>query len=177
MTGRRRRRPGGGRSKEGTMTALTRRPARRRLQQRFFRVVNVPMRFLLGLPFATPLSGRLMLVHLSGRRTGKSYRQPVSYVRDGAVLLTPGGGNWKLNLQEGRPEHIRLRGRDVLARPEIVGEAGEIERLLGVIAAANPMAGRFVAIPKGPDGTLDRASLDAAVRYGFRIIRWHLDEG
>ena len=159
------------------MTALTRRPARRRLQQRFFRVVNVPMRFLLGLPFATPVSGRLMLVHLSGRRTGKSYRQPVSYVRDGAVLLTPGGGNWKLNLQEGRPEHIRLRGRDVLARPEIVGEAGEIERLLGVIAAANPMAGRFVAIPKGPDGTLDRASLDAAVRYGFRIIRWHLDEG
>jgi hypothetical protein len=64
----------------------------------------------------------------------------------------------------------------MLARPEIVTDTEEIERLLGIMTAANPMAGRFVAIPKGPDGRLDRARLDAAVRYGFRIIRWHLDQ-
>jgi len=154
------------------MTALTRRPARRRLQQRFFRVVNVPMRFLLGLPFATPLSGRLMLVHLSGRRTGKSYRQPVSYVRDGAVLLTPGGGNWKLNLAEGRAERIRLRGRDIHATPQIIANIDEIDRLLGVIANSNPTALRFVGIPRDPDGHFDRARLATAVHHGFRIIRW-----
>jgi hypothetical protein len=156
------------------MSTPTKRPLGRRIQQRVFRVLNVPMRAVLGLPFATPLSGRLMLVFLTGRRTGKSYRQPVSYVRDGTVLLTPGGGNWKLNLSDGRPERIRLRGRDVLARPQMVGDPDEIERLLGVMTAANPMADRFVAIPKGPDGRLDRARLDAAVRHGFRIIRWHL---
>ena len=157
------------------MSVRTKRPLRRRIRQRVFRVVNVPMRAVLGLPFATPLSGRLMLVFITGRRTGKSYRQPVSFVRDGTVLLTPGGGNWKLNLGDGRPERIRLRGRDVLARPEVVDDADEIERLLGILTAANPMADRFVAVPKGPDGRLDRASLDAAVRHGFRIIRWHLD--
>ncbi len=157
------------------MPARSKPPLGRRIQQRVFRVVNVPMRAVLGLPFATPPSRRLMLVFLTGRRTGKSYRQPVSYVRDGTVLLTPGGGKWKLNLTDGRPERIRLRGRDVLARPEIVGDADEIERLLGIMTAASPMAGRFVAIPKGPDGRLDRARLDAAVKYGFRIIRWHLD--
>jgi len=139
-------------------------------------MLNVPMRAALGLPFATPLSGRLMLVFLTGRKTGKSYRQPVSYVRDGQVLLTPGGGNWKLNLTDGQPERIRLRGQDVVARPQIVGDPAEIERLLEVITAANPMAGRFVSIPKGPDGKLDPARLEAAVKYGFRIIRWHLDE-
>jgi len=158
------------------MPAPPKRPLGRRIQQRVFRVLNVPMRALLELPFATPLSGRLMLVFLTGRKTGKRYRQPVSYVRDGAVLLTPGGGNWKLNLADGRPERIRLRGKDVLARPEIVSDAQEIERLLAVMTAANPMAGRFVAIPKGPDGGLDRARLDAAVQYGFRIIRWHLGD-
>jgi hypothetical protein len=157
------------------MHTPTKRPRGRRIQQRVFRVVNVPMRAVLGLPFATPLSGRLMLVFLTGRKTGKSYRQPVSYVRDGGVLLTPGGGNWKLNLADGRPERIRLRGKDVLARPEIVDDADQIEQLLAVMTAANPMAGRFVAIPIGADGRLDHASLDAAVRYGFRIIRWHLD--
>ncbi len=157
------------------MSAQTKRPLGRRIQQRAFRVVNVPMRAVLSLPVATPLSGRLILVFLTGRKTGKSYRQPVSYVRDGSVLLTPGGGNWKLNLKDGRPERIRLRGRDVLVRPEIVGEADEIGRLLGVMTAANPMVSRFVAIPKGPDGRPDRARLDAVVKYGFRIIRWHLD--
>jgi deazaflavin-dependent oxidoreductase (nitroreductase family) len=158
------------------MTTRAKRPLGRRVQQRVFRALNVPMRAVLGLPVATPLSRRLMLVFLTGRRTGKSYRQPVSYVRDGEVLLTPGGGNWKLNLAEGQAVRVRLGGRDVLARPQIVADPAEVERLLAVMTAANPMAGRFVAIPKGPDGKLDPARLETAVRYGFRIIRWHLGE-
>jgi hypothetical protein len=32
----------------------------------------------------------------------------------------------------------------------------------------------FVGIPRGPEGRLDRAKLENAVRYGFRIVRWHL---
>jgi hypothetical protein len=158
------------------MSSPSARPRGRRIQQRIFRVVNVPMRAILGLRFATPLSGRLMLVFLTGRRTGKSYRQPVSYVRDGEVLLTPGGGNWKLNLTGGQPVRIRLRGRDVLARPEIIGDPGEVERLLSLMTAASPMAARFIAIPRGPDGGFDRDRLEAATRFGFRIIRWHLDD-
>jgi hypothetical protein len=148
----------------------------RRIQARMMRMINVPMRVILGLPFATPLSGRLMLVFLTGRKTGKSYRQPISYVRQGTTLLTPGGGKWKLNLQADRPERLRLRGRDVLAQPELVGDIDEIERLLAVMTAANPRVGTFVAIPTGPDGRLDRARLQTAVKYGFRVVRWHLDE-
>jgi hypothetical protein len=138
------------------------------------KVINVPMRLVLGLPFATPLSRRLMLVFYTGRRTGKAYRQPVSYVRQDTTLLTPGGGRWKLNLRDGRPVRIRLRGRDVLARPELIGDLDEVERLLGVMAAANPRVNTFVGIPKGPDGRLDRTRLQTAVHYGFRIVRWHL---
>jgi hypothetical protein len=55
-------------------------------------------------------------MRVPGRKTSKSYRQPVSHVRDRAVLLTPGGGNWKLNLADGRPERIRLGRRSVLMR-------------------------------------------------------------
>lgn len=155
------------------MSSAAKRPLKRQIQRRVFRVVNVPMRVILGLPFATPLSGRLMLLFLTGRKSGKSYRQPVSYVRDGSVMLTPGGGNWKLNLADGKPVPARLNGRDVTVRPEIVADTAEIERLLGVMSAASPMAARFVAIPRGADGRLDPGRLDAAVRHGFRIIRWH----
>jgi deazaflavin-dependent oxidoreductase (nitroreductase family) len=118
-----------------------------------------------------------MLVSFTGRKTGKAYRQPVSYVRQGTTLLTPGGGKWKLNLRDGQPVRIRLRGQDVLARPELVRDLDEIERLLAVMTAANPRVGMFVGIPKGPDGRLDRTRLQTAVRYGFRIVRWHLDGG
>jgi hypothetical protein len=159
------------------MSAHANRPLGRRIQARMMRVINVPMRVALGLRFATPLSGRLMLVFLTGRKTGRSYRQPVSYVRQGTTLLTPGGGKWKLNLEEGRPVGIRLRGRNVLARPELVSDIDEIEQLLGVMTAANPRVGSFVGVPKGPDGRLDRARLETAVKYGFRVVRWHLDEG
>jgi F420H(2)-dependent quinone reductase len=153
-----------------------RRPLSRRIQARVMGIVNVPMRRVLALPFATPLGNRLMLVYLTGRKTGRSYRQPVSYVRDGENLLTPGGGNWKLNLVEGQPVRIRLRGRDVLARPEIISNTDDVERLLGVMIEANPTAGRFVRVPTGPDGRFDHEKLEAALRYGFRIIRWHLEE-
>jgi hypothetical protein len=92
------------------------RPPRLRRQARLMRLVNLPMRRILALPFSTPLSKRLLLLYLTGRRSGRSYRQPVSYVRDGDALLTPGGGNWKLNLEPGRHERIRLDGR---ARPAL----------------------------------------------------------
>ncbi len=140
------------------------------------RAVNVPMRIVLGLPFATPLSGRLMLLSFRGRRTGRAYRQPVSYVRQGAAtLLTPGGGRWKLNLTDGQPVRIRLRGRDVTARPELVGDIEEVDRLLALMIAANPRVRAFVGIPTGGDGRLQRAPLETAIRHGFRIVCWHLD--
>lgn len=143
---------------------------------RIMRAVNVPMRAVLSLPFPTPLSGNLMLISYTGRKTGKAYRQPVSYARDGDTLLTPGGGRWTVNLAGGRAVRLRLRGRDVPARADLVSDPGEVERLLGVIAAGNPRATRFIPIPRRADGRLDPDALGAAISHGFRIVRWHLAE-
>jgi hypothetical protein len=138
------------------------------------RIVNVPMRRVLALPFPTPLSKRLMLLYLTGRRSGRSYRQPVSYVKDGESLLTPGGGNWKLNLEPGRPERIRVKGRDVSARPELIANVDEIDSALMKMTAINPRAASFIPITRKDDGHFDRDGLSNAVSHGFRIVRWHL---
>lgn len=158
------------------MTTTQVSPRRRRRQAMIFRIVNVPMRRILGLPFRTPLSKNLMLLYLTGRRTGKRYRQPVSYVRHEGTLLTPGGGKWKLNLDPGRQEKIRLGGRDILARPDLVADPGEIDRLLGIMTEANPRAAGFIPIPRRDDGHFDEAALANAVSHGFRIVRWHPSE-
>jgi hypothetical protein len=149
------------------------RPLGRRLQTRAFRVVNVPMRAVLGLPFPTPLGGRLMLAFITGRKTGRMYRQPLSYVRDGDVLLTPGGGNWKLNLRPEVTVRLRIRGRDLMAVPELVSGTAVIGTLLTTMVAANPRSASFIGVDRGPDGQFDQAGLETAVRYGFRIVRWH----
>ncbi len=151
------------------------RPPRMRRQARLMRLVNLPMRRILALPFPTPLSKRLMLLYLTGRRTGRSYRQPVSYVRDGDSLLTPGGGNWKLNLKPGRPERIRLDGRDVTALPDLIDDIDNIDNALVTMTAVNPRTANFIPIARRDDGHFDRDGLMNAVDHGFRIVRWHLD--
>jgi hypothetical protein len=115
-----------------------------------------------------------MLLYLTGRRSGRSYRQPVSYVKDGESLLTPGGGNWKLNLEPGRPERIRLKGRDVSARPDLITNVDEIDSALMKMTGINPRAASFIPITRKDDGHFDRDGLSNAVSHGFRIVRWHL---
>ena len=146
-----------------------------RRQARIMRVVNVPMRAVLSLPFPTPLSAILMLISYTGVKSGKAYLQPVSYARDGETLLTPGGGRWTLNLKGGRTVTLRLRGHSVPAHADLVSDPAEVERLLGVIAVGNPRAMRFIPLPRRPDGRLDPDALNAAIGHGFRIVRWHLD--
>jgi hypothetical protein len=149
--------------------------ARRR---RRMRRVNVIMRALLSLPFRTPLSSRLMLVTYRGRKTGKLYRQPLSYVIDPApttedVLLTPGGGNWTLSLTGGEPVSARISGRSVALRPELVDDLTEVGALLERMTELNPALVRFVPLPRAQDGTFEPEPLRTAIAHGFRIVRWH----
>src|SRR5437660_2739560 len=128
------------------MTQSRARPERLRRQARLMKVINVPMRLLLELPFATPLSRQLMLLFLRGRRSGRTYRQPVSFVRDGETLLTPAGGRWKLNIRDGECIRIRLAGRDRVARPDLIRQVDQVEALLRKMLAANPRMTRFAPV-------------------------------
>jgi deazaflavin-dependent oxidoreductase (nitroreductase family) len=139
---------------------------------RVMKLVNRPVRWVLGLPVPTPLGRRLMVVTHVGRRTGRRYHQPVSYLRDGATLLTPGGGRWTRNLRPDQPVELRVAGRRITARPELVADPGEVERLLATMSRANRRLASFVPFV-GRDGTIERDGLARAVELGFRIVRWH----
>jgi hypothetical protein len=77
-------------------------------------------------------------------------------VREQDTLLTPGGGRWKLNLVQGQPTQARLGGCDASLRPELVRDPLEVDRLLAVMSAKNPMVGRFVPTRKQPTTTTTR---------------------
>ena len=140
------------------------------------RVANTVMRRVLNLPFRTPISEKLMLLFYRGRRTGRAYRQPVSYVRDGDVLLTPGGGRWKENLRDDEPISARVAGRMQRVRPEFVRDPSEVERLLLLMMVKNTRLTSFVPFIGG-DGQLDRAGLQLALDHGFCVVRWRIEGG
>jgi hypothetical protein len=148
------------------------RPGSRELQARVMGVMNVPMRIVLGLPFKTPLGKTLMLAYLTGRRSGRGYKVPLSYVRDDQVLLTPGGGRWKLNLVEGRAERLRIAGKDVMACPELVKDRDEVEQLLERMVANDSQVLKFARIGRDADGRLRSDQLELALEHGFCVVRW-----
>jgi hypothetical protein len=57
-----------------------------------FTLLNPIMRGLLRTPAHGLVSGRLMLLTVTGRATGKRYTIPVGYARVGDVLYTGTGG-------------------------------------------------------------------------------------
>jgi hypothetical protein len=83
-------------------------PTSRRLQARVFRVVNVPIRFILGLPLTTPL-GRIQL-----GTDGSFDRDSVARaVQDGFRVVrwdAYGSGVKPRNSSPGRPASIRPDG-------------------------------------------------------------------
>ena len=89
-------------------------------------------------------------------KSGKAYRQPVSYARDGETLLTPAAGGGRSNLKDGRQVRLRLRGRDVSARADLVSRPGRGRTAAGRHRrSGNPRAMRFIPIPRPADGRLE----------------------
>jgi hypothetical protein len=89
------------------MTQTTYRP-HQTILERVMGALNVLPKFVRRLPFQTPMSGRLILLSYTGRKTGRVYTIPVSYVEQGDVLLIPAGGAWKRDLENGLAVRLRF---------------------------------------------------------------------
>src|SRR5437868_15446189 len=88
------------------------------------------VRFVLATPLHRIMSSQLMLLRFTGRKTGRSYTTPVSYVLDGNSLLVPAGGAWRRNLEAGPRASVRLRGVWRTVTSEVVGEPALADLLL-----------------------------------------------
>ena len=71
--------------------------------------------------------------------------------------------------------HIQLRGRKVLAVPELISDPDQLQEALGAFSTANPFAARFIPLLSGGGAKPRREALETAARHGFRMVRWHLE--
>ena len=148
-----------------------------RVLQRMVRYFNPVARFLLATPLHSLMSGRLMLLSFTGRRTGRSYTTPVSYVRIGDSLLVPGGGAWWRNLEGTSQTQVCLRGVWSAVTPEVITEPIAVAELMQRMLAVNPALGLFTGIKPGLDGRPDAAALARERLRGFVVVRLRLDGG
>jgi deazaflavin-dependent oxidoreductase (nitroreductase family) len=108
------------------------------------------MSWALRSPFHGMLSNGMMLITVTGRKTGKKYTTPVSYYRDDGYLwvITSRDRTWWKNLQGGVEVSLLLKRQPVLAfaEPELDERSVEermVEYVRHVPQAARPLGIRI----------------------------------
>src|SRR5437667_10633659 len=72
---------------------------------------NPLVRMLLGSPLHGLLDGSFLVLHLTGRKTGRRYDIPVGYVDMEGKLAVVTVSRWRVNLRGGADVEVTLRGR------------------------------------------------------------------
>lgn len=108
------------------------------------------MAWLLRSPLHGLLSSGMMLITVTGRKTGKKYTTPVGYYREGDSLwvITSRDRTWWKNLRGGAEVGLLLKRKPVraFAEPDLDEKAVEarmVEYLRHVPQAAKPMGIRM----------------------------------
>ncbi len=104
------------------------------------------MAWVLRSPLHGILSDGMMLLTVTGRKTGKTYTTPVGYYEEGGYLwvITSRDRTWWRNLQGGADVKLLLKGKPVngIADTELDGKAVEsrmFEYIQHVPKAAKPL--------------------------------------
>lgn len=145
-------------------------PSRKR-ESRSQRFVNVMMRGVLRSPVHRIVSGRILVIVVTGRKTGTVYRLPVGYVEHAGALLIGTAGKWRKNLPENATVTILLRGRWRQASAEVITDEDRLAGLYRVILARNPIHGKYAKIGVEPDGSPNAADLRDAISRGIAVVR------
>jgi deazaflavin-dependent oxidoreductase (nitroreductase family) len=115
---------------------------------------NPIIRSLLRSPLHFFVSKNMMLMTYTGRRSGKSYTTPMSYLTVGEALYTISSREriWWRNLRGGADVTLRLRGEDVPARVEAIEGHTEVARELFLYLKTAPQLARYMSVTIDSDG-------------------------
>ncbi len=137
------------------------------------RMSNPFVRLLLSSPLHGLVDRAVLVLHVTGRKTGRRYDIPVNYVDIDGRLSVVTSARWRLNLRGGAYVEVTLRGRRHLMRamleedPAAVAVAyQEVISRLGWLKASRHLG---IAGPDGHQPTV--LELKAAAReYRWSVI-------
>lgn len=136
-----------------------------RIPEPFFVIINPIVRFLLRSPAHGLLSKSVMLITVTGRKTGKRYAIPVRYLRNegGIWAFTSLETKWWKNLIGGAPVSLRVEGKDASYRAEAtVNAPDQVRGALRTFLSRFPQDAPYHDVALGADGSLSEQDLEKA---------------
>jgi F420H(2)-dependent quinone reductase len=138
------------------------------------RSINPFVSMILRSPLHRLLSGRVLLLTFTGRKTWKRYTIPVGYTREGDTLTIFSSKSWFKNLRGGSPIVVHLKGSRRTGLAEAIEEREEVfgaaERLIAKYGLKG--AGRRIglALDIDPPPTSEERALALEGRVVIRIV-------
>ena len=134
---------------------------------------NPLVRMLLGLPLHGVLDDSFLVLHLTGRQTGRRYHIPVGYVDMEGKLAVVTVAKWRVNLRGGADVEVTLRGRLRAAHARLEEDPAAVavsyQAMIGRIGWTKAQRQLGIALPAGRAPTLAELN-DAAREYGWSVI-------
>jgi deazaflavin-dependent oxidoreductase (nitroreductase family) len=114
---------------------------------------------------------QLLIINVTGRKTGRKYSVPVAYTRHEGALLVGTPFAWARNMRTGEPVEVILQGRRRQADVQVISDEDGVVAAYDVICRDNRRFAKFNNIGLGPDGAPKSDDLHAAFTAGARAYR------
>ena len=99
------------------------------------RVMNPILKTVLRSPLHRLFSRKLMLLHVTGRKTGGVYVVPVGRHERHGQLLVSAGGSWRRNFKNGADCEVTLDGRRRHGRGDLVDDPQQVAEIFADLLA------------------------------------------
>jgi len=142
--------------------------------------INPLVTAILRSPFHWVLSSGLMLITVTGRRTGRRYTIPVGYQRDEDVLTIlvseAPKKQWWRNLHDPAPVEVRVKGKTLSGIAELVATTSpEFEARAEETLRRLPWMGRVFGVEYKKGEPLSDAQL-ATLGRNIAVVQVHLSD-
>ena len=123
------------------------------------------MSWLLNSPFHGLISGSILLIIYTGRRSGKEFSAPLNYVRDGNTLWLTSvrDRTWWRNFREEWPIRVLLQRKEVEGLGEAITKQDALNGAFHDFFRLSPPSARFFKVNLEDDGTPNQEDLDRIV--------------
>lgn len=124
---------------------------------------------LLRSPQHANISDRILLITFTGRKSGKQYSTPISYMRDGEELIGFTDSPWWRNLEGGAQVSLVLQGQEVQAYAEAIKDPQQVAEGLRRLARKDPDDAPYFGVTFDADGQPNEAHLQHAAQSNAKL--------
>ena len=110
------------------------------------------LKYVLRTPLHGIFSKSLMLLEFRGRKTGKAYCTPVSYLREGDEVTSFTDSPWHRNLLGGAPVTLYLKGKAVKGFAKVIDDRNAVTEALTRHLRHNRVDARYYGVSLDKDG-------------------------